>query len=73
VLPISVSTCHHLDHLDFAVDPLGGHSDWRLPNIKELESLTDDMRYNPAIDTTYFPNANASGYLEDVKLLVEII
>ncbi len=40
--------------------PLGGHSDWRLPNTKELESLTDDTRYNPAIDTAFFPNANAS-------------
>jgi hypothetical protein len=39
------------------VSTLGNHSDWRLPNIKELESLTDDTRYNPSIDTTFFPNA----------------
>jgi len=41
---------------------LGGNSDWRLPNITELESITDDGKYNPAIDTTYFPNVHASVY-----------
>ncbi len=41
---------------------LANNSDWRLPNIKELESLTDDTRYNPAIDTNFFPNAHASNY-----------
>jgi hypothetical protein len=27
---------------------LGGHSDWRLPNIKELASIVDPTRVNPA-------------------------
>jgi len=39
---------------------LGGHSDWRLPNIKELISILD-IRYKPAIRYSYFPAVNC-GY-----------
>ena len=42
---------------------LGDHTDWRLPNIKELESLTDDSATSIAIDTDFFPSAISSGYL----------
>jgi len=30
---------------------LGGHEDWRLPNLNELTSLVDDTQYNPSIDS----------------------
>ncbi len=33
---------------------LAENSDWRLPNIKELESIVDETKYEPAIDTAYF-------------------
>jgi hypothetical protein len=41
---------------------LGGSTAWRLPNIKELESLTDHTKPSPAIDTAFFPGASASNY-----------
>jgi hypothetical protein len=42
--------------------PAGGYSDWRLPNRNELQSIVDYSRYNPAIDTTYFPGTVAENY-----------
>lgn len=36
---------------------LAGHSDWRLPNVRELQSIVDYQRSNPAIDPLFGPEA----------------
>jgi len=41
---------------------LCGASDWRMPKVKELESLVDFGRTNPSIDPPYFPNTSSSDF-----------
>ncbi|PPD47623.1 MAG: hypothetical protein CTY16_06905 [Methylobacter sp.] len=33
-----------------------GYKDWRLPSKAELHSIVDYSRYDPAVDTAYFPD-----------------
>ena len=39
-----------------------GQTDWRLPNIKELQSIVNYQNINPAINTTYFPATQSDYY-----------
>jgi hypothetical protein len=50
---------------------LGGHTDWRLPNIKELKSIADMTKYNPAIDTTYFLNTASAYYWSSTTYVLD--
>lgn len=40
----------------------GFSTNWRLPKTTELLSIVDNGKYNPAIDTDYFPNTESSYY-----------
>ena len=44
------------------LDTLCGRNDWRLPHVKELESVVHFGVFNPAIDGMWFPNTPASLY-----------
>ncbi len=42
---------------------IGTRSDWRLPTVAELQTIVDDTRASPAIDTTVFPSAPTALFL----------
>ena len=51
----NISTCEALN--------LASHSDWRLPNVKELRTLVDNTKSAaPVIDAAAFPSTQSSGY-----------
>ena len=39
---------------------LAGRTDWRLPNLKELQSINDETRSNPSLNTNHFVGASAA-------------
>jgi hypothetical protein len=47
---------------------LGGKTDWRLPNIKELQSLNDIKRIKPSFNKTYFTNVLSGNYWSSTTL-----
>ena len=47
---------------------LANASDWRLPNIKELQSLNNELATNPSVFTPYFNNLGVHFYWSTTSL-----
>ena len=47
---------------------LTGKTDWRLPNIKELQSINDETLINPSLNTNYFNITSAKKYWSSTTL-----
>jgi hypothetical protein len=46
-----------------------GRTDWRLPTIKELESLNDERIVQPSIPKTYFPGVQEDVYWSSTSMV----
>ncbi len=41
---------------------LADHNNWRLPNVKELQSIVDYSQHDPALDNRFFKQTNHAGW-----------
>jgi len=49
-----------LDAIEYCENlSLAGHNDWRAPNVKEIETISDFENHHPSIYTTYFPDTGS--------------
>lgn len=46
-----------------------GYDDWRVPNIKELGSLTAMESYDPAINSTIFPHTPSANFWSETPAI----
>ena len=56
----AIAACETLNYAGYG--PGVANNGWRLPNIKELQSIVDYGRQNPSINTAYFFDTQSSYY-----------
>ena len=61
----ALSFCEGLDY--------AGYSDWRLPNIRECESIENAGESSPVIKTTYFPNTVSNYYWSSTTNVSDVL
>lgn len=65
----SVNTMSWEDALNYASAlSLAGYTDWRLPNVKELQSLNDTKLIKPSFNTSFFTNISSGNYWSSTTL-----
>ncbi len=56
------STTYTQDKAIKLTSTLGGQTDWRLPSLRELQTIVDYSAYNPAANVIVFPDAPSLGF-----------
>ncbi len=47
---------------------LGGVTGWRIPNIKEIQSLNDEKIFKPSFDKNYFPSISSGNFWSSTSM-----